>query len=129
MSTHKKGARIKPRPDGAMFAAIADEDTITGFLLAGIGNVDTKRHTNFLVVDSRTTKQTIEDSFKGFIAREDIAVILISQYIADDIRPLLDEYDHVIPTVLEIPSKEHPYDGSKDSIMTRIKRMTGQKEE
>jgi len=126
---HKKGARIKPRPEGCMFAAIADEDTITGFLLAGIGNVDAKRHTNFLVVDNRTTKQTMEEAFKGFITREDIAVILISQFIADDIRPLLEEYDQVIPTILEIPSKEHPYDSSKDSIMSRIKRMTGQKED
>jgi V-type H+-transporting ATPase subunit F len=30
-----------------------------------------------------------------------------------------------IPAILEIPSKEHPYDASKDSIMTRVKIMFG----
>ena len=29
-----------------------------------------------------------------------------------------------IPAILEIPSKEHPYDASKDSIMTRENRST-----
>lgn len=28
------------------------QDTITGFLLAGVGNVDLRRKTNYLVVDS-----------------------------------------------------------------------------
>jgi V-type H+-transporting ATPase subunit F len=45
--------------------------------------------------------------------------------IADDIRHLLDDYDKVIPTVLEIPSKNHPYDPTKDFMMTRIKKMMG----
>jgi hypothetical protein len=29
---------------------IGDEDTVTGFLLAGIGEVDQQKHSNFLVV-------------------------------------------------------------------------------
>lgn len=28
------------------------QDTVTGFLLAGVGNVDLRRNTNFLIVDS-----------------------------------------------------------------------------
>ena len=34
---------------------------------------------------------------------------------------MLDRYDQTIPAVLEIPSKEHPYDPSKDSILRRAK--------
>ena len=30
------------------------QDTVTGFLLAGVGNVDARRKTNFLIVDSST---------------------------------------------------------------------------
>lgn len=32
--------------------ALILQDTITGFLLAGVGNVDLRRKTNYLVVDS-----------------------------------------------------------------------------
>ncbi len=42
----------------------ADEDTVTGFLLAGVGNVDSKRKSNFLVVDSKTSQNDIEEAFK-----------------------------------------------------------------
>jgi V-type H+-transporting ATPase subunit F len=31
---------------------IADEDTVVGFLMAGVGNVDIRRKTNYLIVDS-----------------------------------------------------------------------------
>mgnify|MGYP001800895664 FL=1 len=37
------------------------------------------------------------------------------------IRHVLDSYTQAIPAVLEIPSKEHPYDASKDSILRRAK--------
>lgn len=35
-----------------MFLIINYQDTITGFLLAGVGNVDIRRKTNYLIVDS-----------------------------------------------------------------------------
>ena len=44
-----------PRPlsiTNALMAVIGDEDTVTGMLLAGVGNVDARRTSNFLVVDS-----------------------------------------------------------------------------
>lgn len=43
--------------------------------------------------------------------------------IAEEIRHILDNYDKAIPAILEIPSKEHPYDPSKDSILRRAKVM------
>lgn len=72
--------------EGALVAVIADEDTITGFLLAGVGDVDIRKRTNFLVVDSKTTVRNIEQAFKDFTVREDVAIILISQPIANMIR-------------------------------------------
>ena len=36
-----------------LVAVIGDEDTVTGFLLAGIGERNSKGETNFLVVDDR----------------------------------------------------------------------------
>ncbi|OVA05352.1 ATPase [Macleaya cordata] len=67
--------------NSALIAMIADEDTVTGFLLAGVGNVDLRRKTNYLIVDSKTTVKAIEDAFKDFTTREDIAIVLISQYM------------------------------------------------
>ena len=41
--------------------------------------------------------------------------------IAEEIRHILDNYDKAVPSVLEIPSKDFPYDSSKDSILKRAK--------
>ena len=38
-----------------------------------------------------------------------------------------DAYDEIIPTVLEIPSKQHPYSIEKDSVMQRaLRQLYGQ---
>ncbi|KAL8148851.1 V-type proton ATPase subunit F-like [Apium graveolens] len=112
-----------PSKNSALIAMIADEDTITGFLLAGVGNVDIRRKTNYLIVDSKTTVKQIEDSFKEFTAREDIAIVLVSQYVANMIRFLVDSYNKPIPAILEIPSKDHPYDPAHDSVLSRVKYL------
>ncbi|KAF3657461.1 V-type proton ATPase subunit F [Capsicum annuum] len=164
--------------NSALIAMIADEDTITGFLLAGVGNVDLRRKTNYLIVDSRrkpgylktqyemhfceiidrrkqalvfpvsgkrfssssqnsriweesnidslcseTTVKQIEDAFKDFTTREDIAIVLISQYVANMVRFLVDSYNKPIPAILEIPSKDHPYDPAHDSVLSRVKYL------
>lgn len=36
---------------GKLLAVIGDEDTCTGFLLGGVGELDKHRHPNFLVVN------------------------------------------------------------------------------
>jgi V-type H+-transporting ATPase subunit F len=44
--------------------------------------------------------------------------------VANEIRYALDRYTNPVPAVLEIPSKDLPYDPSKDSILTRAKVHT-----
>lgn len=46
---------------------------------------------------------------------------LSSLQIAEEIRYVIDSHDQPIPAVLEIPSKDSPYDSSKDSILRRAK--------
>lgn len=46
--------------------------------------------------------------------------------IAASIRHLLNNYTKPIPAVLEIPSKDVPYDPSEDSILSRVKFMFGE---
>lgn len=81
--------------EGALVAVIADEDTITGFLLAGVGDVDIRKRTNFLIVDGKTTVRNIEQSFKDFTSRDDIAIVLISQPIANMIRHVIANHSKV----------------------------------
>jgi len=110
-----------------MIAIIGDEDTVTVFLLAGIGNRSQDGKTNFFVVDEeKTTRGEIEAAFKDFTSRKGITVILVTQVIANnDIRHLLNDYTQTIPAVLEIPSKDFPYDEGKDPIMQRVLRLMG----
>ncbi|KAH0890630.1 hypothetical protein HID58_053059 [Brassica napus] len=112
-----------PARNSALIAMIADEDTVVGFLMAGVGNVDIRRKTNYLIVNSKTTVRQIEDAFKEFSSRDDIAIILISQYVANMIRFLVDSYNKPVPAILEIPSKDHPYDPAHDSVLSRVKYL------
>eukprot|EP01124_Arcella_intermedia_P034248 TRINITY_DN8461_c0_g1_i1.p1 TRINITY_DN8461_c0_g1~~TRINITY_DN8461_c0_g1_i1.p1 ORF type:complete len:126 (+),score=31.86 TRINITY_DN8461_c0_g1_i1:54-431(+) len=115
-----KGAK-----ENTLIGIIGDEDTVTGFLLAGIGDVNRQRGENFLVVERETKQATIEEFFKKLTARPDISVVLITQEIANTIRQTLDEYEQLLPTILEIPSPSQPYSSEKDSMMVRINKMLG----
>ena len=107
---------------------------------------------NFLVVDNKTDNQTIESTFDNFTQeRKDIAIVLINQHvrdrvpepcslllefvvgktnkhlkIAERIRHRVDTYTAAFPSLLEIPSKDHPYDPEKDSVLKRVRRLFGE---
>ena len=67
----------------------------------------------------------IEESFSEYLKRKDIAIILINQHVAEDIRPLIESHHGAFPTVLEIPSKDHPYDPEKDTVLKRVQKLFG----
>lgn len=78
---------------------------------------------NFLVVDKNTIVSEIEETFEAFLKRDDVDIILINQNIAEQIRHLIDRHIAPIPAILEIPSKDQPYDPNKDSILRRAKGL------
>ena len=120
MTTKGKAFRVK----GTLIVGIiGDEATVTGFLLAGIGERNRKGEANFLVVEKDTALVTIETQFKKMLEREDMGIILISQHVAEMIRNLIVEHEDVIPTILEIPSKDVAYDPEKDTILQRAARI------
>ncbi|KAF2294266.1 hypothetical protein GH714_008724 [Hevea brasiliensis] len=84
-----------PTSNSALIAMIADEDSVVGFLLAGVGNVDLRRKSNYLLVDSSCKYD----------------------------RFLVDSYNKPVPAILEIPSKDHPYDPAQDSVLSRVKHL------
>jgi V-type H+-transporting ATPase subunit F len=106
------------------FLVSSPQDTVTGFLLAGIGH-RTANSCNFLIVKPDTKLTQVETTFRDFTQREDIGIILINQHVANSIRHVLKDYNATIPTVLEIPSKEHPYDPEQDYIMQRVNMFLG----
>ena len=60
--------------------------------------------------------------------RSDIAIIIITQNYASEIRHVVDGYARsgkVVPAVLEIPTKDVPYDPKKDPIMQRVQMFFG----
>lgn len=68
----------------------------------------------------------MEEAFKDLTTRKDIAILLINQHVAETIRHLVDDYDQMMPALLEIPSKDHPYDPEKDTILKRVNRLFAQ---
>ena len=121
----REAANLAGGAGGKLIAVIGDEETVAGMLLAGVGHKNAGGQ-NYLVVNDKTKRSTIEQTFKTFTdTRNDIAIVLVNQHVANSIRHLVDGYDKTLPTVLEIPSKDHPYDPAKDSIMKRVNLMLG----
>lgn len=104
-----------------LIAVIADESTVTGFLLTGIGQRDVRGDTNYMIVNNETTDQQLEEKMQSFLNRSDIGIILIAQSSAERVRNMIVEHneneERILPTVLEIPSKDQAYDPTKDSMM------------
>ena len=102
-----------------LVSAIGDRTTITGLLLTGMGERNLKNQTNFLIVDKDTDDETIENTLRSFLERSDIGIVLISQNVAERVRNIIVEHTKVLPTILEIPSKDTPYEADKDTIVKR----------
>lgn len=131
-----------------LVAVIGDEDTTTGFLLAGIGAVpetsasdegdimlsetsatkDATGGKNFYIYnENKNSVEELLQVFETFTAkRKDIALILINQHIANSIRSEIDSFTDAFPAVLEIPSKDHPYDPEQDSVLKKVKKLIGE---
>ena len=102
-----------------LVAAIGDRTTITGLLLTGMGERNVKNQANFMIVDKDTKDEDIEKTLREFLDRHDIGIILISQNCAERVRNIIVEHEKVLPTILEIPSKDSPYEADKDTIVRR----------
>lgn len=48
-------------------AVIGDEDTVTGFLLGGIGNIDASKNSNFFIVTNSMSTNPFLHSFSVLV--------------------------------------------------------------
>ena len=104
-------------------AAIGDQSTITGLLLTGMGERNDRGVSNFMIIERDTKDEDIDKTLRGFIARPDIGIILISQGAAERVRNVIVEHEETIPTILEIPGDDAPYDPEKDSVVIRAAKI------
>lgn len=112
-----KDRRFIKNNNDLLIGIIGDEETVTGFLLAGIGERN-ESSKNFFII-TKEEKYQIEEIFASLINRSDMGIILICQHIADQIRDSIEKHNEIVPTILEIPSKNFPYQPEKDSIMQK----------
>ena len=76
-----------------------------------------------MIVNKDTQDETLEKTLKGWIAKEEVGIIMIGQSYAERVRSMIVEHqeneEKILPTVLEIPTKECPYDPTKDSMLVK----------
>ena len=85
------------------FYCIADEDTVRGFRLAGIGG------------EPVTGAAEAEAALERASRQPGIGVLILTDTIADEIRALVDEIrlEREQPLIVEIPGPEGPMPGRK----------------
>ncbi len=95
------------------YSIIGDEDTVLGFGIAGVpGKV-------------ATNAEQAEQAFKAILEDRQTGIIIITERIADMIRPLVDRYlfTRNLPLVVEIPDRKGRKPGRpsmKDMVNTAI---------
>jgi len=109
-------------------AIMADETTVTGFLLTGMGECkkisENKFQKNFLVVTKYTTDKECEIMLREMLERRDVAIVMIAQDVASKVQNVILEHKGELqPTILVIPAKGTPYDPEKDDIVVRAAQI------
>lgn len=102
-----------------LVGAIGDQATITGLLLTGMGERNDRNQANFFIIERNTQDEEIDQALRAMLGRSDIGIVLISQGAAERVRNVIVEHEATIPTILEIPGDDAPYDPEKDTIVTR----------
>ena len=69
-------------------------------------------------------KAQIENTFDRYLKDSMISVILVTQEVSEKyLREKISKREEIYPVILEIPSKEKPYDPVKDLVMQRAHRL------
>jgi V/A-type H+-transporting ATPase subunit F len=93
---------------------IGDEFTVLGYSLAGVRGI---------VVNSR---EEAADALRAATRDPDMGIVLITQRIASEIQPLVDEakLKMATPIVLEVPDRHGPVEG-RESALDIVQRLIG----
>jgi V/A-type H+-transporting ATPase subunit F len=93
---------------------IGDEDAVLGFGLVG--------------VEGRTVRspQEAQDAFSGALEDKEVGIVLITERVAELIRPQVDRYVFTrnFPLIVEIPDRQGPLAG-KPGIREMVNKAIG----
>lgn len=96
-------------------AVVADSDTVIGFRLGGIKEVNT-------VENSEEAQEIIKNlTLKGY------SIIITTEKIGDEIRNFIDQItkNRTLPIIVEVPDKTGPIKRASDPIQELVKRAIG----
>ena len=96
-------------------AIIADQDTVTGFMLGGVKE-------GYPVEDTEEAGKTLED-----LVRKDYSIIITTEKIGDELREKIDNLtsERALPMIIEIPDKTGSIERETDPLRELIKRVIG----
>lgn len=90
----------------ANIGILADEATITGFLLAGAGCIGSGKHKNFCVVDQSMSKADVEAAFEELRDDPSISIIMVSNGVMETIKDTIAECDLRGKVIMPFPTKD-----------------------
>jgi len=95
-------------------AVLADEDTVTGFMLGGIKE-------GFPVKDMEEAEETLKKLMKEY------SIIITTEKIGDGLREIIDKQTHerALPMIIEIPDKQGSIERETDPLRELIRRVIG----
>ena len=93
---------------------IGDEDAVLGFGLVGVTGA---------VVQNQAQAQ---DAFTAAMEQKDVGILIITERVADLIRPQVDQFifSKNFPLIVEIPDRQGPLSG-KPAIREMVNRAIG----
>ncbi|XP_049947804.1 V-type proton ATPase subunit F-like [Schistocerca serialis cubense] len=111
--------------ENLLVGLMGDENTCVGFLLAGIGQRSPDGDSNVIVVHGHTSELEIEEDFQRLLAREDIAILLITDQVAEVIANSMARHldSRKPPVLLTIPSPYQPFDSEADVMLRAVRRL------
>ena len=86
------------------YYVIGDEDAVLGFGMVGVQGKTVR------------SREEAESTFNGALADSEIGIIIITERIAELIRPLVDNFVFTqdFPLIVEIPDRKGPVTGKPD---------------
>ena len=90
----------------ANIGILADEATITGFLLAGAGCITSGNQKNFCVVDQSMSKADVEAVFEEMRDNPNISIVMVSNGVMETIKDTIAECDLRGKVIMPFPTKD-----------------------
>ena len=96
-------------------AVMADEDTVTGFMLGGIKE-------GYPVKNMEEAEKILED-----LVKKDFSVIITTEKIGEEFREKIEKLtsERALPMIIEIPDKTGSIKRESDPMRELIKRVIG----